>query len=526
MKKRLLGLLLVMILILSIVGCGKKKSTAGFEVSDEPVTIHYYYSNPTGVTEYTQQVEDRLNEILKGIDGYEHISMKLYPALDHEQNVTYATAAGKEIDLLNLYNYDINTAVVNGDLICLDELLEMFPDTMKDIPEWVQDYGKIDGEQYWIPTYQQAANLTYIAVPEDYFNMYLEAKNTTREETTALIQQGDMNDKLDFMEDLCEAVREETGKDTKWINPGERWSTATNLLSNVFFNQEYLGGSEFEPLILREGDENPVYWGTTDEFKTLMKRYAEWYQDGLLHPDCNSLSWQQFIGSNYFNDESYVFEFLTDSASEENAEAYMEMQNGGIPMVCIRVTDHAYVPSNWAAGGHAIYADSQHPAEAMMIIELLRSDEGKEFYNTLVWGLEGIHYEWVDKETDTIKTLEFDTYQGGSSYAAYKFANGNAFKSWKNQAITEGYYDYIINDINEGEDTVFSPALGMTWNMKPVKNIYAQCLTVESEYLNTIFISDDWEARYNEYIEALEVAGVEQLVEELSNQYQDYLKSK
>ena len=37
-------------------------------------------------------------------------------------------------------------------------------------------------------------------------------------------------------------------------------------------------------------------------------------------------------------------------------------------------------------------------------------------------------------------------------------------------------------------------------------------------------ISDDWEARYEEYIEKLENAGVQDVLDELASQYNEYKK--
>lgn len=522
MKKKLLTLSVVVCMVLGITACGKKSTGGNYEVSEEPVTLTYYYQGGN-VGQYTMQVQDKLNEILKGIDGYEHITIELYPSTNNYRQLTLAQTSGKQIDLVSTYQMEFTTGVANGDYLCLDDLMEQFPDAVSEIPDWVVDYGKIDGKQYMVPTYQQASNLSYLAIPEEYFDMYLKEKNTTREAVTDLIQHGTIDDKLNFMEDLCLAVRKGTGSDTKWLFPGETW--AHNLLSHVFFNIEYIQ-TEFDHYIFREGADAPEYWGMTSDFKKVMKRFAKWYEEGLLHPDCTTVNFYQLIGENYLNEESYVCEFVKNTATEEYQEEYMESLNGGIPMVCIRTTDHAYIPSEWAAGGHAIYVDSEHPAEAMMIIELLRTEKGKEFYNTLIWGLEGIHWEWEDKENDRIRTLEFDTVQGGATYSAYKFNNGNVMNAWKNQAVLPGFYEYVEEKVHNGDDTVFSPAMGINWDLSNVKSQMSSVSAVEGEYCNTIYIAKDWEARYDEYIEKLEAAGVNDIIDELTRQYEEFEKSK
>ena len=461
--KKLLSLILVVFIAVCCVGCGgTENENANYERSSDPVTICYYYVNGYGVQQYTEDVEAKLNEILKGIEGYENITIELHPytGSNYQRDFTLAQASGEQIDLVNTYQLDFVKQVGNGDFLQLGDLLSQFPSISEELPSWVMDYGKVYGEQYYIPTYQQAANLTYIAIPTEYLEMYLDTYSKTKSDVSKQILDSDINSKLDFLEDLCYAVRETTGLDSKWINTGEFW--ATNLTSNIFYNQEYID-TQFGHLILKEGDDAPVYFGYTEDYKLIMERYAGWYQDGLLHPEVATVNYYKFIEDNFLNDESYVCSFITDTCSEEYLDNYLTKKYG-VPMTTFRVTDHAYIPSEWEAGGQAIYADCEHPYEAMMIIDLLRTEKGEEFYNTLVYGLEGTHWQWTDKDSKTIETLEYSEHQGGSTstYCAYKWNTGNALKYiWKNQAVGKGYIEYIENEVNNSSKSVKSPAMGI-----------------------------------------------------------------
>ena len=523
--KKLISVILVLVIVVGLCGCGGKKVNISYERSSDPVTITYHYQ-AAGDRTYIPQIEEKLNEILKSIKGYENITISLQPYFDdYQRDFTLAQTAGKQIDIVQTYNLPLSTNIKNGDFIELDDLLKKFPNIAKDIPDWVMDYGKLFGKQYYVPSYQQASNLSFIVMPTDYLNMYLDYNSTTREKTEKLIQKGSVDDKLDFMEDLCLAVRESTGLDSKWLFTGEFWDD--NLISDIFFNQEYIEDT-FDNWILREGDDAPVYWGYTDEYKTVMERFSQWYKDGLLHPEVTTVNYYKFAEDNFLNDESYVCLFEVETCDEEYLEKYLT-DLYGVEMSAIRVTDHAYIPSQWGAGGQAIYADCEHPVEAMMIIELLRSEMGEEFYNTLVFGLEGIHWQWKDKEKKQITTLEYDASQAeaGATYGAYKWSNGNVIDhAWRNQAVRDGYYDYIVNEVNEGKNTVKSPAMGITWDLSSVYSKFSQCQVVEKEYANTIYISDDWEARYNEYISKLETAGVQDVLDVLKKQFNDFKKSK
>ena len=520
MKKRLISMLLVICMVLSMAACGKKNTEISYEVSDEPVTLRMYYY--AGYGEYTQAVQDELNKMLKGMKGYEHITIELCPSTNYQRDLQFDMAAGEQIDIVSTYNLsDLNNMIKNGDFIELDGLMKQFPEATEEIPDWIVEKGKLYDKQYFIPTYQQATNLTYFAIPTKYLEMYYDVYNKTEEDARNAITYGSVEDKLDFLEQLVLSVRKKTGSETKWIFPFEYWGK--NLLSNVFFNQEFVGNNHYGHYILRERTTTPEYWPLTEEFKIIQERFSEWYKKGLLHEECNSVNYHKFIGTNFLNDEAYVNQFVTNTCSEEYLNDYLTDTNG-IEMTTFRVTDHAYIGAEWEAGGHAIYADCEHPVEAMMIIELLRTKKGEEFYNTLVYGLEGVHYEWEDKAKDKIITLEYDGHQGGETYMCYKWNTGNVFNAWKNQSVREGFYEYILEEVHEGEDTVFSPASGITWDTSKVENQMIQISTVQGEFGTYFFMADDWEARYDEYIEKLEDAGVQDVLDELKKQYNEYIK--
>lgn len=167
MKKNLLfkvaSLFLAVVLSLGLCACGGKSSKTkkvSAKRSTEPVTITYYYSSGAGTQQYTQKVQDKLNEILANIEGYENITIELHPyGSSYLRDFTLAQATGVQIDLVNVYGLNRSSTIKNGDLMELDDLMNEFPDMVESLPDWVMNYGKLFGHQYYIPSYQQAANL-------------------------------------------------------------------------------------------------------------------------------------------------------------------------------------------------------------------------------------------------------------------------------------------------------------------------------------------------------------------------------
>ncbi len=479
----------------------------------EEVTIYYYYYNSVGQQEYTDQVEVLLNEILDGIEGYEHINMELRPAASgqHQTNLTLAQASGEQIDLISTYSLDFTTECENGTILPLEELIEKYPNVKSEVPEWLVEMGKINGIQYYFPTYQQATNGYYFEAP----TAYLEAAGLTEETIRDTLYNGTNRDVLDMIEQYCLDVRAALDTETKWI------SVPTSYQLDWV---EYIDNN-YGQLMLREGMGGPEYYDLTEDGKMRFEYAAKWYEAGLIHPDTATITYNDFAADNYMNDESFIMGWPQNTTSEENVikvTSYAEE----IPISVIFAFDHWYIGSKWAAGGNAIYAGSEHPDEAMMIIELLMTKKGEQFYNTLVWGIEGTHYEFVESATDAtrIKTLEYDGSQGGatSTYHALKWNVGNTFNAWLNQAMADGFNEYLLDNVHNAATTTTSAFMGGSWDLSSIEDERGQCKAITDEYHNALsqgIYKADWEAKYEEYVAKLEASGVQKILDVCTEQY-------
>ena len=528
--KKILALVLAVVMMVGICAACAKTPASSQTVSQteskadasstaepkKPITIRYYYANGAGIQSKTVDVQKKLNEMLAGMEGYEHISLELVPMTDYQTNFTLDETAGKQIDLVATYGLDFTTLADAGSFIDLKDILAKFPEIMKELPEWLIEMGKYDGTQYYVPSYQQASNGTAILFP----TMYLEAAKITEDEARKVIQQGTLEEKLQFFEKYTKALREATGKQTKWIDNAIGLSWVENL-------QEFVDG-DYGHLILREGAKGPEYWPMTEDAKKIFEYTAKWYQEGLYHPDVATWDKGKFEGKNVVNDESLSFCFSGLVASEE---VIKEGLGWSEPATVIQMHDHWYIGSKWAAGGNAIHSTCKNPDDAMSIVQLLMTKQGEEFYNTFIWGLEGVHWEWVDKANKRIKTLEFDGSQGRSdgTYTTWKWNVGNTFNAWKNQAVKDGQNEYILNEIHNGKNTVISPMMGYTWDLSTVKDQRADVGAVSDEYYGSLMNGihgKNWEAKYDEYMNKLKAAGIQDILDTVTKQYNDYTSSK
>ncbi len=515
--KRSIALLCAVVMMLSLMVCG----SAFADTSKEPVTIVYWYRNAVGVQEYTDEVQAKLNEMLAANPETAHITLELHPYKTWGTDFTLGMVGEEQMDIVSTPGLDFVTEVYNETFMPLDDLIAKFPEAVEEYPEWLTKTGVYNGKTYYVPNYQQASNIYYFYAPKAYLdmagitveelqNLFWNEENRTVENVAAMYEK------------LLLGVREGTGKDTKWLNceltDAYAWShnaqndVQFNHYNNFAWNAEK---GEFEFGLLTE-----------DMQKALMIN-AEWYEKGYVHPDRATLDGSLFGGKNMLNDESFVCGISATMAGDTEMASEIFTKNNGYECVAVPFYGTYYVNASWGAGGLAIYADCEHPEDAMKVISMMTNSKYADFYNTLCWGLEGTHYT---KNADgTIKTLEFDGSQGNASctYTYFKWAGGNTFNAWCNQSITPAINEFILKEVNDGPKTVSSPFVGFAFDLTSLETEKAQMVATTKEFESTLrggYLGvEGTKALLDEYKQKIEAAGLSKVLAELNKQANEFL---
>ena len=508
--KKLLAILLALTLALGML--------PGALAEAEAVKIVYAF-NGNGMQTDTALVQEALNEWLKSHEGYEHISIELQPYANKElaSAITLAQASGEQIDICNSYGVSLGDYVADGYAIPLDDLLAN-TDIPAELPEWLLDLGKYNGVTYFVPNYQNPANVRTLQIPVEYAQYYeggveaLQAVWLNPESTT--------KDKMATLEEFVLAVREGTGKETKWaqapIYPGE------------FYPFDQLNGTNI--IVLADSAEAICTW-QQDWFKDVLEVMGEWYSKGIVHPDCATYTATDYMNENFLNDESFVYAFGNGMANTaEEATKINIITSNGIEQYQIPIWNEYFTTYSWGAGGNWITATCEHPEEAMMIIDLLNTEKGAEFYNLLVYGIEGKQY--TKNEDGTITTLEYDGSQGGAScsYMTPGWMVGNTMNQYQNQGFISSYGDRYVelcSSIGTSETTKHSLVAGILFDTTSVADEIAQINAVVTEYDTTLrcgIAGEEWETYYNEFLEKLEAAGVQAVLDCYNEQIQANLE--
>lgn len=536
MKKQLVALMLTAGMVTScLAGCGQEDSKGNSETGSEagvtetasseadttpevkdPVTLEWYYRG-NGIQTDTQAVNDRVNELLKEYPGLEHVTVNLNPfaASDYANGVLLAQTSGEQIDILGSVSLNYLDEVNNGTYLALDDYLatDEFAELAEVLPDWLWEAMEVNGSVYAVPNYQRGANRQVLQIPTEYVE-YADIDMLEELLDSGCKTVEDIEKLAAELEKITLAIREEKDSDTQYM-----WR-----LPYTYQHDYGIGGYKDKisgGFCMFDGTTEVVNIYLTEEFKKCCEIVADWYERGLIKQDVLVANMDDYIKTNVMNDEAIpvYFEAVIVPLEEEIFEA----SQGDIATTNIPIHDNYFMVNSWGAGGNGVTASCEHPEEALLFLQAINggSELGTEIYNTIVYGLEGKHYEKID---DThIKTLEYDSSQGGgdTTYAAMKWIMGNTFNAWLNQSCNDSDMERDLA-INSNPDNIISPLMGFRFDSTNVQTQLEQCAAVVTEYELTLqwgAKGADWESYYNEFVAKLEAAGYQAVIDEMQSQY-------
>lgn len=531
--KKWLALGLATIMTFGVVACGNDdtpvvkesesnkatESVAEPEVQKEPVLLEWYFRG-NGQQKDTEEVEARVNELLKDYPGLEHVSINIncFPSADYATKVVLAQTEGAQIDILNTVSLNFATHVEDGSWMPIEDYIS---DELKaELPEWLWELGSVDGHIYMVPNYQNAFNSGFVFFPKEYMEKYgdYNAMYEVLSDSSKSI-----TERVTVLEEYVLAVRQGEG-DTKYA--GALGQIDKGQLGFFFMTPYDHLGNFFK--VDNDGQHKVEYLFASDEMKEIWGIYADWYKKGIYAPDGVTTNNPDYGFQNMMNPIANVF---TGAGNVGDAEYVAEVFSAqwGFDVVAIPIQEYDYVQNSWGAGGNGVSSTCENPEEAVLFIEALTTgtELGKEIYNTMVFGIEGKHYTKDANDPNRIETLEYTASQGGSdtSYAGLKWILGNSFYAYKNQAVKDGQFENY-KKYNEAPETQSSDHNGFVVSSDNVTGELEAINKVKSTYiaaLQTGVQGDNFEAYYEEYIKALNDAGMQKVIDEYQKQLDAWL---
>jgi len=541
MKKHL-ALLLVLVMTLGMfAACGETtppatqptdtppiSTTAPTETTapapKDPVTLVWHIRG-SGQQKDNDKVFAEFNKTLQAIPGFEHITIDFRntASYEHAATVERTYTAKEQIDIVCTVNLNPVAMARDGYFVGLSQYFDKFPGLWENYPQWLWETQFVDNDYYVVPNYQRGSN------PKVVFMRESDSKLCDWEGFCKLVtwkdgkSTGSLSQILDKIEEMYLALKA-AGRDISIISPFnllDGYNQVTSWREYLLDNTPTKGAwfADFQT-----GKVASLY--LTEEFKTCWEYAAKWFDAGY-YPDDIELNdtWTKFGNGNGWIRFDQTSAWENDEIVATINFLYEELL--GEKCVAIRTNDAPYMENRWAAGGNAVSTTSKHPDDAVAFLALLNSEEGKELYNMLVYGLEDVHWEWTDKENELIYTFEWDTDGFQSSHAIDKWVLGNTFNAYDNQGCAVGERE-IASWINE--HGVVSPYAGVKLDPSEVETEISNCSAVPGEF-NAAFRYGiggmaAFNEQYPEFINQLKLAGVEKVTAELQAQIDDYIASR
>lgn len=494
MKRTLAALSALTLIVSGAAGCKKNNGAGG----GEQVKLKYLMPGP-GMQEDSQKVWKVFNEKLQEKLPNVTVDFEIIPLSEYAKKFTLMCSAREQIDIVNAYWLSDATNARNGTFEPLDDLVEKYgQDIKKALPEWIMDYGKVDGKLYTIPTYQMCGAYRGIVFIKEQAEKYLDIEKFQNTLWSSNYMSDDVYDMLTkYMDDM------------KADGLTFRSACALNLkgVENVCtpnFGVKY-------------GDEKATVRATfIDDDQIPRYKYArKWVEMGYTRSDeLSSTDQDNFKGKK----DGYPFwdEVYTPFAAESLSEKY------GVDVIMIPYENYYYTGFLNSASGTAIMSNSEHKEEAMQVINLIQTD--KDLYNLLVFGIEGEHYKKIGE--DQIETPTGQSPTANDKYGLYKWIVGNTELAYNLQTEPEDYKKWVFEEANASDKK--SPIIGLKFDKDPIADYITQVSALQSKYLGplTCGAMENWEDYLAEYKAEMEKAGSAKIIAELQKQVDEFLASK
>ncbi len=504
MNKILCTVLLLLTAVTIFAGC--TKMTTKSQNSNDKVSLKWVFMGP-GKQQDQEKVYAEFNERLKKYLTNTEVKFECYSSTEYAEKWKLMAAAGDEIDIAwTGYTLSIAEEVKKGAYLPLDDLIDKHAPTLKEeLPKILFDKATYDGKIYMIPAYQMVTTmLPGMRLPIELANKY--GLDTAKLQQVLISQPVLSEPFYSEFETFLEKVKK--GGD---IQKGIGVGSFEMLMS-------YKGIENLDAgFIIKKDDPSckVYFFDELPEVKMYYEKLSQWYKKGYIRQDIQSVQNLRIDEGKKDGYIAWAHAYFKDIDKTETVRY-------GFPVTVIPAEDRNYIPSGHTATGNAIARTSKNPERAIKLLELLNTENGKDIYNLLVYGIEGEHY---NKVSDNKIETKYKTGSPSSSdaYGLQKWVMGNTFLSPETQIDPEGWNQYV-KDLNETAEK--SKLVGFKIDTSNIKVEVAQIKAISKEFKPTLRlgVAENVEELLNKHLEKSRNAGLEKVRAELQRQIDEYLK--
>lgn len=409
----------------------------------------------------------------------------------YDQQVNLTLASSEKLDLMYEYCGNVTSAISSGQIVPITDYLDSYGSDMKSqISDSDWKCVTFNGDIYGVPANKEKATGWGFA-------MNKEMADATGIDYSSIKTEEEL-------EPLLEKVKE--------MYPDVYPIVSNNGSMSLMTDQDDLGG-DIGSLESASGDNTTVinYYGT-DEYMNEMKLRYDWAQKGLLMPDASTST----ENANSLIGAGKGFGRFTNT--KPGIEKEMEKEVGKEVVVLEMVKPYTtttrvdivwYVPHN-----------SEKPERAVQVLNEIYTNP--DLANLFINGLEGKHYEFVDKEKGIVNYPE-GVNASNTGYTSLPWA-------WPNETISyiwEGLDSDIWDQIQEfNKDATVFPAKGFAWDNTEVQNEVTACANVVAKYGPALECGSlEPETTIPKFLDELKAAGADTIIAEKQKQLDAWLEA-
>lgn len=482
-------------------------SAEASESSEDLYNVVMTWPNLTGgVPEGLADVEAAINAITEPEIG---VTVTLEPIdfanLASEQSLMISS--GEKLDLIVSVGTGVSSLVNSGSIIPLDDLYAQYgADIEAACGVAVEGGGYYDNTLYGIPNaYIQGESYGFVG-RKDIFDKY------------GITIDPDKMYTYEELEEMFATIKEGEGDSFYMI---ANLTNTTDLFS-IMYPVDTLGATTSSGILLF--DQNDEDWSdnttivnefATEEYAAYADMMYRWAQAGYIAPDAASntdTTETLVMGGNYLGQMNWTTPGIEESFSAGT----------GYEMVAVRIVPPYMVGSRFQNILWSIPITSESPEKAFQFLNLLYADN--ELDSILQYGLEGVSYEVVEENEYGDKVIQFPEGLDSSTVPYYLAAGVYGDRlSWPVMSPSSVDLNQTLREFND-TITLISPAMGYCFVTDSVQTEYAAVQSVVSQYVPIISAGAiDPATELPEFLDALEAAGINDIIEENQRQFDEWL---
>ena len=438
-----------------------------------------------------KEVLEAVNEILaKDINAT--LDIQFIDPVAYPEKTKLKISSEEKFDLMfTASGYSFYEYASKGAFVPLEDLLpEYAPKTMELIPESFWDAVTVNGHIYAVPNYQIAARQTAASVRKDMVEKYNFDMSSIKT--------------VEDMEPILATLKENEDAQYVLVAPALAYFDTMNYLGLECITTEATPGA-----IKKDADGYTVINQFEDEgFVKLVHTLKDFEEKGYINKDGALVEDWTELNKNGETLSGVLGDYKPGKEAEDFAR-------NGHESVFTTLTEPYITTSSILGTLTAVSRTSENPERAVMLIEDVNNNP--ELYNTLVYGIEGKHYNKV--EENCIETI------ADSGYATnVPWMIGNTFNGYLVGDTDETIYEQT-QELNE--NAAASRILGFSFNPEKVQSEIAQCKTITDEYLKGLQwgLYDDVDATLKEMNDNLRASGMDTIIAEMQSQLDAWVEA-